>query len=193
MNNKHETIRERILLKKAIETGDTDAIAEIYSTHKPFLKKYLASISNLNGYAEDLTHDLFVAIGSGQCKYNGDTDVQGYLCGMAKRLALISNMKEAKQYISLGDSLSEEIARNKLDEPLENLNIEEIRASLMAAVSALPEKSRQAVELVIFHNFRPYQAAKKVGCSPAALRGRLLCGLNILRRKLANFPKKFAL
>ncbi|MCK5023919.1 MAG: sigma-70 family RNA polymerase sigma factor [Candidatus Aenigmarchaeota archaeon] len=193
MDNENVNIRERILLKKALETGDADAISEIYSKYKPFLKKYLANISNLNGYSEDLTHDLFLAICSGQCKYNGNTDVQGYLCGMAKRLALISNIKDARQHTSLGDNFSEEIAQNKLDEPLENLNIEEIRASLMAAVSTLPEKSRQAVELVIFHNIRPYQAAKKVGCSPAALRGRLSCGFNILRRKLLNFPKKFEL
>lgn len=188
MDNDNKNIRERILLKKAIETGDKEAISKIYSKHKPFLKKYLESISNVNGYAEDLTHDIFLAISSGQCKYNGTTDVPGYLCGMAKRLASISNIKEARrQYISLGHQLSEEIAQDKLDEPLENLKLKEVRIALFEAISKLSEKSRQAVELVFIYNLRPYQAAKKCNCSLTTLRKRLNRSQHRIRKDLENF------
>lgn len=193
MTKDAEKIHERLLLKKAIETGDADAVSELYKKYKPFLKKYLENLSHVNGCAEDLTHDIFLAISNHECKYSGDTDVQGYLCGIAKRLASNNNRKEVMQYMGLGSSLFEEIACVKSDEPLENLNIEEIRTLLFEVISKLPEKSRQAVELVLIHNLRPYQAAQKAGCSSAAFRGRLSCGLNIVRRKLINFSKKFEL
>jgi RNA polymerase sigma factor (sigma-70 family) len=142
---------------------------------------------------EDLTHDIFLAISNHECKYSGDTDVQGYLCGIAKRLASNNSRKEAMQQMGFGKSLFEEIACLKSDEPSENLNIKDIRTSLFEAISRLPEKSRKAVELVLIYNLRPYQAAQKAGCSPEAFRSRLSCGLNILRRKLVNFPKKVEL
>ena len=193
MNCDDKNIHERILLKRAIESGDMGLLSKIYEEHKPFLNKYLQDLVHLDGYAEDLTHDIFLAIGNKQCNYTGNTDVQGYLCGIAKKLALSSNKKEARQGIIFTDCLSEEIAQDRSDDPVEKFNLEEIRTAIYQAISKLPEKSRQAVELVLIHNLRPYQAARKSGCSQAVFRGRLSWGLRALRRKLVNFPKIFEL
>jgi hypothetical protein len=52
LDNDAKKIYERLLLKKAIETGDGDAITELYKKYKPFLKKYLENLSHVNGCAK---------------------------------------------------------------------------------------------------------------------------------------------
>ncbi len=164
MNCKDENIRERILLKRAIEHKDTNAVSELYDKYKPFLNKYLANLAYLDGYAEDLAHDVFLAISLGECEYNGDTDVQGYLCGMAKKLALSSKRKEARQGIIFTNCIPDKIAQASSYEPIEKLQLEDFRSALYLQILKLPKKSRQAVELVLIYNLRPHQAAKKLGC-----------------------------
>jgi len=191
LNNNDKNIRERILLKRAIENGDIGLLSEIYEEHKPFLNNHLENLVHLDGYAEDLTHDIFLAIGNKQCNYTGDTDVRGYLCGVATRLALRRNRKEARQGIVFTDCLSEEITQAKPDEPLENLHLEENRTAIYLEIAKLPEKSRQAVEHVLIHNLRPYEAAKKLGCSLDTLRKRLKRGQIRLRKEIENLSKNF--
>jgi RNA polymerase sigma-70 factor (ECF subfamily) len=192
LNSNDKNICERIILKRVVESCDIGMLSGIYEEHKPFLNKYLANLVHLDGYAEDLTHDIFLAISRGKCSYTGDIDVRGYLCGVAKILALSSNRKEAKQGIIFTDCLSDEISQAESGEPTEKLNLEEIRVMVNHAISNLPEASRHAVELVLVHNLRPYQAAKKLDCSLDTLRKRLKRGQIKLRKELKKLSKNFA-
>jgi len=182
--------QERLLLQRAVEDGDQEAVGEIYKKHKPFLDNYLAKLEHQDGYAEDLTQDVFLAISQRQGNYAGDTDVRGYLCGIAKNVALGSNRREARQGIAFTDCLLEEILPIHHDDPSQYLDLEEIRAAIEQAIAALPEKSRQAIELVYLDGLKPHQAARKLGCPQVVFNNRLARGLWLLRGKLSGFSKK---
>ena len=186
-------------MKRAIRQGEPRAIEHIYNKYKPFISKYIGQLGYLDGFVDDLVEDVFLCISEGKFQYSGKTDVQGYLCGIAKNVTR-THLRNSKEYPFHAYPLREDDTPTesgpfvgKIVNPQKDLTLEETEEALEKSLAGLPEKSRQAVELVVIQGFRPFQAAAKAGCSPVVLRNRLCHGLRKLRKDLGKSVKNFEL
>lgn len=188
-------IEDRILLKRATQEACSDSLGKIYQKYMPFLTKYIGQKVLSNDEGQDLVHAVFLCLCQGNCKYTGQSDVQGYLCGIAKNV-LRDHFKAKKRQVGVvsldeievdGDLV---IAHSYTEEASENLQKEEIQVILKEAVAILSEKPRQAIKLVYFDGMKIPDAAKMLGCDSKVVRDRLYRAMPLLRAETRTHLKK---
>jgi len=188
-------IQDRTLLKRAIYEKDQYAQKYIYIKYKPAVRQFIKNTAKLDGHIDDLLHEVFVNICEGKCQYSGNTDVRGYLCGIAKNVAKYHIRREKRRFrvylIYLNNISIMSDHPNNLKNKSKKQRFDKLQERLHQAIAKLPKKSREAVELIFVHKIKAPQAAKKMGCSPAIFRDRLHYGLKKLRRKRSNFSDFF--
>ena len=191
-------IQERILLKRAIYEKDRYAQEYIYIKYNRFLHQFIKARGkgNFDGYVDDLVQEVFVNICTGKCQYSGNTDVRGYLCGIAKNVVKhhinIEKRKSSCYSNYRCGILAQSERRVNIINDVKHHQFDRINGTLQQVIAKLPRKSREAVELVLIHKMEPYQAAKKLGCSSVVFRNRLYRGLKRLRKKYrdtSNFSR----
>ncbi len=193
-----EESKDRFALRRAINSGDSDAITYLYKRYKSFLTNYIERKVASNSDAQDLVEDIFLCLCEGKCKYPINEDVRGYLCGIAKNVVQ-SHLRKKKYQIRTSRLWKDEkypeslqpFRANTAGQPEKTLELSEFRKALQEAIAQLPEKSRQAIELVLIQEIRPCHAAEKAGCSPVVFRNRLSHGLKTLRKKFSKFYLTF--
>jgi RNA polymerase sigma-70 factor (ECF subfamily) len=183
---------DKVLLKRATEEACPKALGALYQKHKPFIEKYIAQRVSLNGEGRDLAHAVFLRLCQGKCRYSGQTDVRGYLCGIAKNV-LREYFKSKGRHIQSISAVEITHAGNPVitcsqEDPPFILHKEEIRQAIRKLVVNLPPKSRQAIQLVYFEELALPQAAQKAGCTSKVFRARLYHGVARLSKAL-NFTK----
>ncbi|KKM63515.1 hypothetical protein LCGC14_1510680 [marine sediment metagenome] len=189
MRIEHYKNEDRILLKKAIDESCPEILGRIYKRYKPFISRYIAQKVRIEDDNQSIAQTVFLRLCQGKCKYSGDSDVQGYLCGIAKNV-LRDYFKAKKRRVKVHSLAEIEVIGDLLvmdscdDDPLENLQNVEIRLIFRKVVAKLPPKSRQAVELVYLDGIKPPDAAKQLGCNAKTLRDRLYSGISKLREEL---------
>ena len=192
---KNVKIEDRILLLRAIQDGCPESMGKLYQRYMPFFLKYISRKVRLNDESLDLVQAIFLRLCQGNCKYNGQSDVQAYLCGIAKNV-LRDHFKAKNRQIK-AVSLDEIeidgnllVTHNKTAEASKKLQSEEIREVLKKTVSKLPEKASQAIELVCLQGLRPLDACRKVGCSIETFYNRLNHGRRLMKSELSEYAKK---
>jgi RNA polymerase sigma-70 factor, ECF subfamily len=70
-----------------VRSGDVAAIAEVYDLHHATLCSFAARLLNDRHAAEDLVHDVFVALPSLVHKLEPDASLRGFLLGIAANRA----------------------------------------------------------------------------------------------------------
>lgn len=185
---------DRALLKRAVEEACPKALSELYQKHELFIANYIARQVSVNGEGRDLVHAVFLRLCQGSCQYSGQSDVRGYLCGIAKNV-LREHFRSKRRHIQVVSSIEVKRAGDlrfacNSEAPSDALRKGEIRQIIQKAVMTLPEKSRQAVELVYFECIPVPQAATKAGCTAKVFRARLGHGLALLSMALDARQKK---
>ncbi len=164
-------------------------MSELYQKYKTFIEKYIAQQVSLNGEGRDLAHAVFLRLCQGGCRYSGETDVRGYLCGIAKNV-LREYFRSKRRHIQFISSIEFAVAgdlmvtRSHTEYPSNIPYKDEILQAIKKEVANLPEKSRQAIELVYFEELALPQAAQKADCSSKVFRARLIHGLDLLSQSL---------
>jgi RNA polymerase sigma-70 factor (ECF subfamily) len=192
MRRDSHNIEDRILLKKACHDACSQSLEMLYNIYKPFLADYIADKVHFQGDVQDIVHAVFLHLCQGKCQYTGDSDVQGYLCGIAKNV-LRDYFKAKRRQIRACSIDDIEIAGDLLtveEDPAENLQKQEILVKLKEAIPELPSKSREAIELVYYKGLKPFEAAQEAGCSYETFRKRLELARTLLRRVQIDFSEK---
>lgn len=178
-------IQDRSLLKQAIYKKDQYAQKYIYVKYKEAVRQF---IKKNNRSVDDHTHEVFLNICEGKCQYSGNTDVKGYLCGIAKNVVRHHIRKEKRQdYANIVYQNNNSIMSNhqtSIANKSKKNRGDKFQEILHQAIAKLPSKSREAVELVLIHKIKPHQAAKQLTTSPVVFRNRLHRGLKELRKKI---------
>ena len=167
--------------------GCAESLEIMWHKYKPVICAKLAKNCGAD-IAEDIYQTLFLRIRAKECKYSGNSDVQGYLYGMAKRILSDYFRAESRQVRTsclheveiTGDFTSLSVTET----PLENLQTAETRHALQHAIEELPANARKAVDLVYNQGHRPSESANKLGCSVKTLHDRLQYGISKLRMEL---------
>lgn len=154
------TIEDRVLLKKAC-LGCRGSLSAIYSKYKKAVSDYLKR-ARADRHSDDLTHNVFIAILDGKCKYDGNGDVNTYLFGIARN---ICNQDIKQLYGITYDHHIVTVSTQIMASPVAAVEQLELRRDLEAAVAVLPPKPRQAIQLVYFEGKTYQEAAQALGCN----------------------------
>lgn len=170
-------IDDRLLLTRAICHQDRKALAHLYLKYRRRIKSYIASNTNS---VEDLTQEVFIQLLAGKGRYDGSSDVNSYLLGIAGNIVRRYHQRKDK-IRSLDTVFTRSINTNNPGE--DDQQFEKI---IKEAITKLHPKEHQAIRLRFIDGLRPKEAAKKAGCSIGAFYKRLERAERNFRKALKN-------
>jgi RNA polymerase sigma factor (sigma-70 family) len=178
----NQKIEDRILLKAACE-GCRDSLTVIYGRYGPAVHDYLMR-AGADGMAEDVCQAVFIRIGEGKCNYNPQTDVDKYLCKVAKNI--LRDHRRIKTEATYSPEVLEMIiAEQGGYRETDSLEIAEEHQILKEMVSKLPLKARKAIRSAFFEGniIRRGTVQKSASGTSDAFRMRLSYAIKLLREK----------
>jgi len=179
-------IEDRILLKKAACEGCRDSLTIIYSRYQPVVYDYLMR-AGADGVAEDICQTVFMRIGERKCKYDAQTDVDKYLCKVAKNI-LWDHWKIKVETPHSPEVLEMIIAEQGGYKEPDSLEIAEEHQILKEMVSELPPKARNAIRSAFFEGNINRRGAvlKSASGTSDAFRKSLSYAIKLLREKISR-------
>jgi RNA polymerase sigma-70 factor (ECF subfamily) len=129
-----------------IAQGDAEAIREAYRAHHVAVRAFAGRFLGDTAAAEDLVHDVFVALPRAIRRFRGDSSFEGFLIGMAVNLAR-RHLRSSKRRRGALAKLSVEPPSTP-ELPDQAASDRELSLRLMHALDGLPDKLRIAFVLV---------------------------------------------
>ena len=157
--------------------GDADALAEIYRRHGGVLLALARRLTGSAADAEDVLHDVFLALPEALWRYEGRGSLEGWLRRVTARVALTRlRSRRRKREVSL------EFA----PEPSRRADADTLgaRGVLERAVAALPESLRTVFVMREIEGMSHAEVASLLGISQNAAEVRLCRALKRLRESL---------
>jgi len=178
----NQKIEDRMLLKAACE-GCRDSLTVIYGRYGPVVYDYLMR-AGTDGMAEDICQTVFMRVSEGKCNYNPQSDVDKYLCKVARNI--LRDHRKIKTEAPYSPEVLEMIIAEQggYREP-NSLEIAEEHQILKEMVSELPPKARNAIRSAFFEgNISRRGAVQKSDSDTSdAFRMRLSYAIKLLREK----------
>ncbi|UCG49942.1 MAG: sigma-70 family RNA polymerase sigma factor [Phycisphaerales bacterium] len=166
--------------------ADRKALEALHARHYHATLKYVAARVGYGAHAEDITQDVFVEICRGTSKYNGSTNVQRYLHGVAKNLVRKYRLNRTNSVKIIDPGLLEKLATttgdNLLSTKVGRMSASQLRALIEERVAQLPPKAREAIKLRFIEGLKSPEAAKKAGCSVKTFYDRVGYGIRAFRK-----------
>jgi RNA polymerase sigma-70 factor (ECF subfamily) len=179
-----QNINDSELLVKACKEGCNKSVEKLYRNFAPVIRDHLKK-SGLCNQLEDIIHELFIRILVCKLNYKGTGCPRRFMCKTAEN---ISHEHFNANKITI--SSLHQIGKNRLSSEesisvvLETIELKEVSHIVKNAISELPLKSRQAIELVYINSINAKEAAELVQCEFKVFRNRLNYGLKKLKEKL---------
>ncbi len=162
----------------------TQAVAEAYDQHhaavRAFAKRLLGDASS----AEDLVHEVFVALPSAVQRFRGQSSLRTFLIGIAVQHAK-HHVRSATRRRAAMARLEREPQGSVLD-PEAAARRRELSQALTRALDTLPLEQRVAFVLCEVEERSSPDAAEIVGVPEGTLRTRLFHAKRKLRERLAK-------
>ena len=177
---------DELLLEK-IAGGDRDAFAELYRRHRSDIFRFAAHMCGSQTAAEDITHEVFVAVIEGAARYRqGEQRVKLWMFGIARNHA--RRARAAGPTLSLGDHDATRRTPEPAHEtdPVADIERQRHVDALRRAVVELPVRYREAVVLCDLHELSYADAAAALSCAIGTVRSRLHRGRALLARRLCG-------
>jgi RNA polymerase sigma-70 factor (ECF subfamily) len=176
MRSPHE--HDEDLLRR-LRAGDEAAFAALYDRWQGPLYRFALRMSGSAALAEDVTHEVFMALLSGGGFDAGRGALGSYLYGIARNKVL-RRLSRERSYVPLEEDREREASADPLDDALRREQV----ALVQAAVLSLPPAYREAVVLCDLNHLTYGEAAEALGCALGTVRSRLHRGREMLASKL---------
>lgn len=169
-------------LGAALARGDRQALERIYRSHKDGLYTLAASIVGDRHTAEDVLHDVFVALARRAGRLTLTGSLRGYLA--------TSCVNRARDVLRRRERLRREAARPDrpapADEPSPDLAVEaaDEAARLLAALAELPDEQRLVVAMHVHGGMKFREVAEMLEISINTVQSRYRYALAALRARL---------
>jgi RNA polymerase sigma factor (sigma-70 family) len=169
-----------------IARGDRDAFARLYRQYRPDVYRFAAHVSGSPALAEDVVHDVFVAVIEDASRYQpGRSGVLPWLFGIARNH--VRRWRSRRPLLPLPDEETQDGLRLAVDtDPLAGLTRERNETTVRRALLELPLRYREAIVLCDLHELSYDAAAKALGCAVGTVRSRLHRGRALLARRLCR-------
>jgi RNA polymerase sigma factor (sigma-70 family) len=176
-----ESEDDRDLLQRYAQTRDADAFALLMRRHGPMVLGLARRSLGDHQAAEDVFQAAFLLLARKVHTIRRPESLLCWLHGVTFRLASKARQSRARRRDR------EALALPAVPPtPLDELTAREWLTVLDEELSALPEPIRAPLILCCLEGLSQEEAAKRLGCSPGAVKGRLERGRDRLRRRLAR-------
>ncbi len=172
---------DRQLLEDFAGSRDEAAFAALVSRHGPMVLSVCRGVLGDAHAAEDAFQATFLVLARKAGSIRHRKSAGGWLCQVARRVALRARARAA-------DRLERERGAVAMSsaEPWLDLSLRELRSAVHEEVGRLPEKYRTPVVLCHLEGKTQEEAARLLGVSGGAIKGRLERGRQRLRVRLSR-------
>jgi RNA polymerase sigma factor (sigma-70 family) len=170
---------DRELLRRFAEARDGDAFAVLMRRHGPMVLGLARRVVGDAQLAEDVFQAAFLMLARKAHTIRRAESLSCWLHGVAFRLAL--RVRRAHQRRQEREA---HVRRCHSSTPLDELTAQEFLTVLDEELHHLPERYRSPLILCCLEGLSQEEAAKRLGCSAGAVKGRLERGRNQLRLRL---------
>jgi RNA polymerase sigma factor (sigma-70 family) len=172
-------IPDRDFLERYLERRDEAAFTALVERHGPMVFGLCQALLHHRHDAEDAFQATFLVLARKAGSIRRREALASWLHGVAYRVARKAIAAGARRR-----ALEAKAARAAPGVSTDDLRWGEVRAILHAELAALPKRLREPLVLCYLQGSPQEDAAQRLGCSAAALKGRLQRGRSVLRRRL---------
>jgi len=166
-------------LLRAAAKGDAQAWATLFERHRAALYNFLLRLLGDAETAEDLVQETFLKALRKQRSFRGASRFATWLFAIGLNAARSWGRRQAvAQRVPPARTGRHEPA------PPEVAAQRERAEKIRQAIQLLPEEQREVLILSRYHDFSHQEIAEVLGCSSAAVRGRLFRAMETLRQQL---------
>ncbi|UCD48769.1 MAG: sigma-70 family RNA polymerase sigma factor [Phycisphaerales bacterium] len=171
---------ERYLIRR-LRQGDTEALREIYLTHKDGLLTLAYSLVHDMSTAEDILHDVFVSFAAAAEELKLRTSLHRYLS-----TSVLNRARDhfRRKKIRAAGTEADDRAEPATNAPEEAVVLAEQTQQLTAALAELPVEQREAVTLRLNAGLRFKEIARMQETSVPTVQARYRYGIEKLRALL---------
>jgi RNA polymerase sigma-70 factor (ECF subfamily) len=170
-------------LMAAAQDGDRDAYRLLLGEILPFIRAIVARQHRLPDRADDVLQDVLLTLHRVRHTYDPNRSFKHWLAMIARRRSIDGLRRRLRHG---GVEIADEAAYETFADPAAN-RVEEARDAaqeLRAAVASLPERQREALEVVKLREMSLREASEATGMSVAALKVNVHRALKALRARL---------
>jgi RNA polymerase sigma factor (sigma-70 family) len=179
---------DRLLLERFVESREDGAFAELARRHGPMVWGVCRGVLRNWHDAEDAFQATFLVLARKAPSIRRPEALAGWLYGVAYHLARKAQAGAARRAgridnpsYSIGEHRKEDMPAN---DPVLDITCRELQRTVQEELARLPDKYRVPLVLCYLEGKRQEDAARELGCSEGALRGRLHRGRERLRQRL---------
>jgi RNA polymerase sigma factor (sigma-70 family) len=167
------------LLQRYLDQGDEAAFAALVERHGPMVLGVCWSVLRHRQDAEDAFQATFLVLAHKAGSIRRREGLGSWLHGVARRVAL-----KARAGVIRRQALEAKATPLAVDPTPDDVTWGELREALHAELAALPEHLREPLVLCYLEGLTQDEAARRLGCTAATLKGRLQRGRERLRVRL---------
>ncbi len=171
-------------LAARIVAGDRDAFVAVYGAHFAEVKAFAARVLGSREAAEDVVHDVFLALPKALRSFRGESSLRTYLLSMAVRSARTryrAALRRRKHEARAADTYFARTAGR----PDKDAEQHELARLLSVALDALPVDQRVAFVLCEIEERTSAEVAKILDENPSTIRARVFHARKKLRERLS--------
>lgn len=162
-----------------VARSEPEALRALYRRHHVAVRAFAARLLGDEDAAEDLVHDVFVALPRAIKGFRAEAALEGYLIGIAANLAR-RHLRSSKRRRALLQRFSGEPLREVV-RPDQAVADAELAARLMHALDQLPDRQRVAFVLCQIEERDASEVASILGVPASTVRARVRAARSCLQ------------
>ena len=166
-------------LLRAIASGDTHALDQLYELHGLPILSYLIGQLEDRVLAEEVLQDVMLAVWKGASGFRGDSKVRTWLLAIARHQAINARQRRKQ----LHTPLSEVEVYPSLEPGIESSFEKE---HIKQALHQLPDDQRETLELIFYQELSGPEVATVLGIAPGTVKSRVHRAMATLRKVLSE-------
>ena len=172
-------------LVQRVARGEAAAIGEVYDLHGQAIRLFGRRLLGDEASAEDLVHDVFVALPAAVSRFRGDASLRTFLFSIAVN-QVRHHVRGASRRRAAMERLAREPEPDEVRGPEHDVRRAELAQVLSRALERLPLDQRVAFVLCEVEERTAGEAAQITGAPEATMRTRLFHAKRKLRELLSR-------
>lgn len=174
-------------LVEGLRSGDRRALEALYRAHQPGLQAFVARMIGGRAAAEEIVHDIFIAMWRSREGLRLQGTLKSYLYAAARNRAL-NHLKRRRVANRWWERESQRAATEVPREPeTDAAALGELEAAVEEAVGGLPERTRLVFTLSRYEGLTYSEIADALEISVKTVEAQMSRALRLLRSALAPF------
>jgi RNA polymerase sigma-70 factor (ECF subfamily) len=157
-----------LVLIRRMAAGDENAIGELYAAYGQRLFTYALRLTNDHAAAEDVTQETLVIAWRTAGKFRGEGRLIAWLLGIVHHTAMKTLRHTAEPLDTIEETLPE-----RSDLPEEQIQEEDLKRCVRAALQELSPEHRAVLELVFYQGLSLHEVSEVCQCPLGTVKSRL--------------------